>query len=983
MGRAAKPTTAGKPTSVYFLLFCGLPGSGKSTISAYLKGKGWEIVSQDDLGTQKECVNVLEKALKKKKSVILDRCCVTPSDRKLWVQRARAVDPNVIIETIHIAISPELCKARAMKRTDHPTLATTSASDVIDSFCRGYKKPEKWEGPYNACHTISDNAQLKWVKERYAVPGQVSATSPPTGTGVWDDEKDMKKATASTTSKSRPGPRCEMLILRHAERTDRVLDYRGTLFFPENSDDCEITKDGRSQAKKSGEYLASTSSIPPISHIYSSPFTRCVQTACEVALQLSIPSIRIEPGLSEFFGARLFHTSPTLNTPSQVERYVNSKGLAVDYSTAPEEPQLPPYPETGKGAKNRVIDVADALRKRHADSKSILLVTHSHALVEISNSAKSGTVNPRPGYCGLTHIDQSGAGQLLTDVSHQTHVAGTTFVPPPSEIASIPAKGYFDRKWNWTVGPPTSQHEDPQPDNTIESNGTETDNQSSEVIQTLLDIPLETVTRMFAGFGRVLLQGTSDQRHQFHRQWSQRDPSLVQKITTGMEKGWFAHKQRSDNTLTIHTMRLTPSVDISVLLGEMCQSNADVIALYAIGGKYLLEFKKLLEDCNGSGLLPFRYIMNFAETGDRDVIGYLVRDTLSPMFDTTLLSAKTNSILVTILHEGLTAVICLADFCCPEDVMRAEAILAANKKSLGSNGPHISLVVSQEKIFSALGELKSNSKRPTEQPTSSLFCFGSLCEGVAISPKQTECDTSYRFTVPDVQIRQGDFSLMKFPRTRHLYGVGSVGRDDLLMSPDDAAPYHDNYVTIEEKIDGANLGISFDNSYQVVFQNRGKIIGPSSGTQWAKLEQWYDTHKAELFELLGDRYILFGEWMVARHSISYDALPDYFICFDIYDKRAGRFLGVIPRNNLLSKTSLHVIKPLSQKVHPSKSDVLSLLSSTSFYTKAKIEGIYLRIDTTDGMWLTQRAKIVNEEFLEGIEEGHWASRIMEKNTLAH
>ena len=47
--------------------------------------------------------------------------------------------------------------------------------------------------------------------------------------------------------------------------------------------------------------------------------------------------------------------------------------------------------------------------------------------------------------------------------------------------------------------------------------------------------------------------------------------------------------------------------------------------------------------------------------------------------------------------------------------------------------------------------------------------------------------------------------------------------------------------------------------------------------QFAPLDAWIDTHRADLCALLGDaphRRILFGEWVRAKHSIAYSRLPD-------------------------------------------------------------------------------------------------------------
>ena len=39
------------------------------------------------------------------------------------------------------------------------------------------------------------------------------------------------------------------------------------------------------------------------------------------------------------------------------------------------------------------------------------------------------------------------------------------------------------------------------------------------------------------------------------------------------------------------------------------------------------------------------------------------------------------------------------------------------------------------------------------------------------------------------------------------------------------------------------------------------------------------------------RNILYGEWVYAKHSIHYTALPGYFIAFDIWDKQTKTFMA--------------------------------------------------------------------------------------------
>ena len=84
---------------------------------------------------------------------------------------------------------------------------------------------------------------------------------------------------------------------------------------------------------------------------------------------------------------------------------------------------------------------------------------------------------------------------------------------------------------------------------------------------------------------------------------------------------------------------------------------------------------------------------------------------------------------------------------------------------------------------------------------------------------------------------------------------------------------------------GANLGISLAADWTFRCQNRSHYVNHATHAQFKALDTWLATHRDDLFAVLQEpgRFILFGEWMYARHSIHYTALPSYYIAFDIYD----------------------------------------------------------------------------------------------------
>jgi hypothetical protein len=52
--------------------------------------------------------------------------------------------------------------------------------------------------------------------------------------------------------------------------------------------------------------------------------------------------------------------------------------------------------------------------------------------------------------------------------------------------------------------------------------------------------------------------------------------------------------------------------------------------------------------------------------------------------------------------------------------------------------------------------------------------------------------------------------------------------------------------------------------------------------------------------VLGSHYVLYGEWVYAKHTVFYDRLPHYFLEFDVLDTTSGTFLDTTRRRGLLA-----------------------------------------------------------------------------------
>jgi RNA ligase len=84
--------------------------------------------------------------------------------------------------------------------------------------------------------------------------------------------------------------------------------------------------------------------------------------------------------------------------------------------------------------------------------------------------------------------------------------------------------------------------------------------------------------------------------------------------------------------------------------------------------------------------------------------------------------------------------------------------------------------------------------------------------------------------------------LYKYPRTPHVEGSRFQPGDDEL----DCAPFADlqgKRIVVEEKLDGANAGVSFSRSGKLLLQSRGHFLdGGPRERQFALFKTWATTH---------------------------------------------------------------------------------------------------------------------------------------------
>ncbi|GLY54306.1 RNA ligase family protein [Lentzea sp. NBRC 102530] len=243
--------------------------------------------------------------------------------------------------------------------------------------------------------------------------------------------------------------------------------------------------------------------------------------------------------------------------------------------------------------------------------------------------------------------------------------------------------------------------------------------------------------------------------------------------------------------------------------------------------------------------------------------------------------------------------------------------------------------------------------------------------------------------------------LRKYPRTPHLEGSRlQPGDEDLDQVPFRAIA--GRHLVVEEKLDGANAGISFDSGGVLKLQSRGHFLaGGPRERQFAPLKAWAATHQGVLWERLGTRFVLYGEWLYAKHTVFYDALPHHFCEFDLLDRETGAFLSTPERRRLLAGTPVVPVPVLHEGELRRLKDLTALLGPSTCRTSGwrealvasaralgqdpqvvvaetdsddDMEGLYIKVE--EGGRTVERYKWVRPTFLTAVLDSgsHWHDR---------
>lgn len=251
--------------------------------------------------------------------------------------------------------------------------------------------------------------------------------------------------------------------------------------------------------------------------------------------------------------------------------------------------------------------------------------------------------------------------------------------------------------------------------------------------------------------------------------------------------------------------------------------------------------------------------------------------------------------------------------------------------------------------------------------------------------------------------------IRKYPRTPHLEGSRLQDGDDDIAGVR-FSELRGRHLVVEEKIDGQNAAVSFDDDGALLLQSRGHYLrGGAREKSFEPFKRWAAAHVTSLRSLLGQRYVVYGEWCFAKHTVFYDALPHFFLEFDVFDREREVHLSTEARRALLAGSPLVSVPVLGEGVFASVDDVVALVGPSTAKSPRwrerlreqaaraphvdvertvrdtdehdAMEGVYVKVEE-DGV-VVDRCKWVRASFLQTVvaSDSHWFGRPIVENAL--
>lgn len=199
--------------------------------------------------------------------------------------------------------------------------------------------------------------------------------------------------------------------------------------------------------------------------------------------------------------------------------------------------------------------------------------------------------------------------------------------------------------------------------------------------------------------------------------------------------------------------------------------------------------------------------------------------------------------------------------------------------------------------------------------------------------------------------------MIKYPKTPRFDG------SNLSIKPN-------TKVTVQEKLDGSNVGISFDQD-KLVLQSRSRILkGDDDEKHFDFFKKWAQENRQRLWSKLGNRYMIFAEYLYIKHRVYYDSLPGYFCALDVFDKEAKRFIDCKKFDFIVPGDLFFTPPVLYQGTYRKLGDINKLIGHSHFKShkheeNLKIEASSKGVDYKSGTDMTNLMEGIYLRFEDG------------------
>ena len=196
---------------------------------------------------------------------------------------------------------------------------------------------------------------------------------------------------------------------------------------------------------------------------------------------------------------------------------------------------------------------------------------------------------------------------------------------------------------------------------------------------------------------------------------------------------------------------------------------------------------------------------------------------------------------------------------------------------------------------------------------------------------------------------------MSFKEYLHVENLNNVEAEGILKG----------YCHLFPKLDGTNGSLWMDNSFMYGGSRNRQLTFRSDNAgfyEWARAQQ----NIRNFFTANGDKYRLFGEWLVPHNLKTYlDVAWRQFYIFDVCNRQKHKYLPYVEYATWLNGFGLNVIPCIKTVLYPTQDYLMDVVNSNNYLIKKDCglgEGIVIKnYDFINKYGRFTYAKIVRDE----------------------